>query len=175
MIVVDADESLLARFHAGIYMDAFAARVEPLAAWQRALRGDAPYSLRVQVALEGDEFAGGICFERYPRSGCGLVTYLVVAPGARRRGLGKGLLDGALAQLADARAVFGETEDPSRFLRWGARIVDVPYVQPSLGPGLPRGTGLVLIDFTGRGDRGSARAFAEELYAVTEGRAPEPW
>ena len=82
--------------------------------WQQALRGERPYELTLQLATEGDVLHAGIAYERYPRSGCGLVTYLVVAPEARRHGLGERLLRGAVTALREAGAplVLGEVNDP---------------------------------------------------------------
>lgn len=188
---VAADDPRLARFHAGIYDDAFAAQLEPLAAWQAALRGERPYELTVQLAEQGGALAGGIAFERYPRSGCGLVTYLVVAAGARRQGLGAALLRGAVEALhaRGAPIVLGEVHDPARggdparlarFVRWGARVLEARYVQPALGPGLARDRALVLIALPGAAGLpactpgGPVRAFVEELYAVTEGGPVDP-
>jgi GNAT superfamily N-acetyltransferase len=155
-MIRDATDEELVAFHQGIYWDAFAAQHEPLEVWQRARRGEMPYGFCLRVA--GTD--GGIVFERYPESNCGLLTYMVVAPHARGRGLGKRLVDDALAVLAGTRAVFGEINDPerqtrepveqarqrlARFERWGAKLVDVDYVQPALGPGLKRDTTLRLI------------------------------
>src|SRR5207245_1628718 len=95
---------------------------------------------------------------RYPRSGSGLVTYIVVAPTARERGLGRELLATAVDELhaAGAPAVFGEVNDPrlrasqlERFVRWGARVLDVRYVQPALGRHLARDRGLLLLALAG--------------------------
>jgi Acetyltransferase (GNAT) family len=152
-------------------------------AWQAALRGEAPYQLNVRCVLEGDVIVAGIAYELYPRSQCGLVTYLVVAPDVRGRGLGRSLFEGAAAALyADgARAVFGEVNDPrvhgasaqprlDRFVRWGARVVDVPYVQPALGPGLSRDQGLCLIVLPPIVEVPTQRVtdFVAELYTATE-------
>ena len=186
MTLVDLEgaDPRLARFHAGIYWDAFAAQHEPLDAWRRAI---ASGLLTVQLALEGEVIQGGICFERYPTSGVGFVTYMVVAPHARNRGLGEQLLRGAVDQLGGL--VLGEVNDPrrtgewarlARFQRWGARVLDARYVQPSLGPGLARDRGLVLVAFAGQEplpseiDGAQVRAFVEELYEVTEGGAVDP-
>jgi GNAT superfamily N-acetyltransferase len=173
-----AHERLLDAFYAGIYLDAFAAQREPLDVWKRALRGELPYRQTIRLALAGDRIAGGISYELYPESRCGLVTYNVVAPGARRTGLGRRLLEGATAELfaAGARAVLGEVVDPrrpsrprrpgapddphaepaeaswarlERNQRWGARVLAARYVQPALGPGLSRDRGLVLIALPG--------------------------
>ena len=190
-------EPLLERFHRDLYMSAFAAQSEPLEVWRWALwSGEAPYRLALQLALDGDHILGGIAFELYPRSGCGLVTYVVVAPEARRGGLGKTLRSGAARTLyqGGARAVFGEVNDPrvphayetseeswrrlERYQRWGSRVLDIRYVQPSLGPGLERDRGLVLLRHAGDAPPvphmpgGVVRDFLAEFYAITEDGRP---
>jgi GNAT superfamily N-acetyltransferase len=142
------DREQLARFHAGIYLDAFSAQREPLESW---LAADG-YEFDARLVLDGDEIIAGITYEAYPKSGCGLVTYMVVAPHARERGLGRQLLTYAANDLyaRGARAVFGEVnrdapERIARFVRWGARILDYPYVQPALGEGLDDDHGLHLM------------------------------
>ena len=193
-------EPLLERFHAGLYLGAFAAQAEPLEVWKWALWSDeAPYRMTLQLAVDGDTILGGIAFELYRRSGCGLVTYVVVAPEARRGGLGKTLRSGAARTLYGdgARAVFGEVNDPraphsyetaeeswrrlERYQRWGSRVLDIRYVQPSLGPGLERDRGLVLVRHAGDAPLLAhmpgpvVREFIAEFFAITEeGRAPGP-
>jgi GNAT superfamily N-acetyltransferase len=197
LVDIAADDPRLAAYHGGIYLDEFADQREPLDAWQRALRGDDAYRLWVRLAVDGDAIAGGINYELYPRSRCGLITYMAVAPAARRHGLGKQLQSDAVAALfaAGAHAVFGEVNDPrtttlepadaawrrlARNQRWGARVVATRYVQPALGPGLTRDRGLVLIALAGARplpaelDGAIVRAFVDELYAVTEGGPPDP-
>lgn len=176
MTISDATDAQLAAFHRGIYWDAFAAQHEPLEVWRRALRGELPYRLWVRLAGED----GGIAFERYPATGCGLLTYLVVAPHARGRGVGRLLVEDALAVLHDAPAVYGEVNDPATqqrepalvaarrlamFERWGAQLVDLPYVQPPLAAGLAPDPTLRLIAW---GDRSPALAarFVAELSSV---------
>ena len=173
LVDIGADDARLATFHAGIYMDAFAAHQEPLAVWQRALRGELAYALTVRLAIEDGAIVGGIAFELYPRSRCGLMTYMVVAPAAQRRGLGERLFRGAAGDLRarGARAVLGEVhgeERLRRFAKWGAQVVDVPYVQPSLAPGLPRDPDLVLIA-VGPAERSDVLTFIDELYETCEG------
>jgi GNAT superfamily N-acetyltransferase len=200
------DEPLLDEFHSGIYWDAFAEQQEPVAIWKRALWGGAcPYELTIRIAGRAlrdrtrRELLGGIAFERYPRSGCGLITYMVIAPAARRAGLGRRLQREAARALfaAGAPAVFGEVNDPRRIgegvdepaqdmwrrlernQAWGARVVEVRYVQPALAPGLVRDHGLCLIALAGdqplpptmSGEL--VRSFVDELYAVTEGTPPD--
>ena len=171
--------TLVERFYREVYLPEFAAHREPLEAWQRALAGEAPYRMRLRIEVDGDQIQGGLASELYPRSACGLVTYLVVAPAWRGRGLGRRWLAEAAAELRaeGARAVFGEVDrrEPerlARFRRWGARAVDVPYVQPALGEGLARDRELVLIAL----DEPRAelpgelvRAFLAEFYEATEG------
>jgi len=198
------DAALLAAFHGGAYWQAFAAQHEPLAVWQRALwSDDARYELTIRIAGTAlrdparREIVGGIVFERYPRSGCGLVTYLVVSPPARRQGLGKRLQREAALQLyaAGAPLVLGELNDPRRDSHtgesledkwrriernqaWGARVLEVRYVQPALAPGLARDAGLCLIALAGAQPLPATvpgaivRDFVTELYAITEGGAP---
>lgn len=129
-----AHELLLDAFYRGIYWDAFERQREPLDVWQRALRGELPYRQTIRLALDGGEVVAGIAYEHYPRSGCGLVTYMVVAPSARRGGLGKHLLGEAAAELyaGGAPAVFGEVDDPRRA---HAEPTDAP--RDFLGPGSP--------------------------------------
>jgi GNAT superfamily N-acetyltransferase len=201
-------EALLDEFHRGIYWDAFADQQEPVAVWKRALwGGEAPYELTIRIAGRalGDparrELVGGIAYERYPRSGCGLVTYMVVSPQVRRQGLGRRLQGEAVHALvaAGAPAVFGEVNDPrlagagvdepgdlmwrrlERNQAWGARVVDARYVQPALAAGLARDRGLCLIALTGPTlpplppvlSGAIVRDFIDELYAVTEGITPD--
>jgi len=145
----------------------------------------------VRLVVDGEDVRAGICFERYPRSGCGLVTYMVVAPEVRGQGLGERLLREATQALyaGGAPAVFGEVVMPAgatiarqrieRFQRWGARVAQVRYVQPALGPGLHRDGELMLIVLAGEAPLPAdlpgevVRGFVEELYAVTEGGAPD--
>lgn len=179
-MIVRATDDQLAAFHAGIYWDAFAAQHEPLGVWQRARRGELPYALHVRLALDDEGIAGGICFERYPVTGCGLLTYMVVAPRARGQGIGKALVDDALAVLHDAPAVYGEVNDPetqlrepvdvatkrlAMFERWGARVVAMRYVQPALADGLVPDATLRLIAWRDDSPALAAR-FVDELGAA---------
>jgi len=186
--VAAEDAELLARFYRELYLPEFATQREPLDAWQAALAGDQPYRMFLRLAVDGDDIVGGVTYELYPRSECGLITYVVVAPRARGAGLGKQLVLGpayALSALG-ARYVFGEMNDPrlrggweriERFQRWGCRVVDARYVQPALGPGLQRDRGLLLIAhppyFADGVDGAVLRAFIGELYEVTERCAPD--
>jgi len=102
-----ADEALLDAFYAELYLPAFAHQREPLEAWKRRLWDD-PGGLEVAITVAGEDLsgaprlAGGVVAEHYPRSNTGFLTYLVVAPDARRAGLGRGLLERA-RDARDAR------------------------------------------------------------------------
>lgn len=169
--------ALLAAFE-DLYRRTFtdpAEREDP-AQWPPRLYGDLPapqprMHLLVAVDEPGRNLLGGIAFEYYRDSCCGLLTYLVVAPDWRRRGLGRQLVQGALARLqqeaqahgTSLRGVFAEAEDPDRvgpdgnsmapserlraLLRLGARRIDVPYVQPALEGGDGRCRHLLLLVF----------------------------
>lgn len=111
---------------------------------------------------------GMMIFELYRESGCGLLTYLAVAPHTRGKGLGRRLLRSAIAILSrecqgGLRAIFAETHNPEMIdaaqdtmspharieimQRLGARHVPVTYVQPELRPGDGRSYKLLLITF----------------------------
>ncbi len=115
---------------------------------------------------------GGIVFEYYRRSSTALLSYLVVAPHARRQGAARRLVTAALDRLRqvagrhgrDLRGVFAETEKPETAVdgaarsatlarmealrALGAQWIDVPYVQPALGPGKQPSAGLILLAFS---------------------------
>lgn len=93
-----------------------------------------------------------------------LLSYLAVAPGTRGGGVGGELYDEALRRWREAfdpLVVLAEIEDPDApassadhgdpaararfYLRRGARVLPVPYVQPALAPGLSRVPGMQLL------------------------------
>ncbi len=150
----------------------------------------------VRKAREDLDVLGGIVFEYYRASSTALLSYLVVDPAARRKGVGRGLVERARAVLEetargtgrDLRGVFAETEAPEgsedaavraatvarlEALRaLGGKWIDVPYVQPPLGPERLPGRSLLLLAFpTGSHDalsvdRSTVLGFLEELYAA---------
>ena len=123
--------------------------------------------LHVIVAAERDRRPGessriraGFVCEYYARSGAALGTYLAVAPGVRRHGLARRLVElGRQVLAADAGrpggpgpVLFAETEKPEQsahesraevaarlaaLARLGFLRSELPYVQPPLGPGKP--------------------------------------
>lgn len=192
------DPALLAAFEE-LYRRTFndpAEREDP-AQWPPRLYGDLPppqprMHLLVAVDGPGRHLLGGIAFEYYRDSRCGLFTYLVVAADGRRRGLGRRLVRGALQRLqqdarahgADLRGVFAEAEDPDRvdasdaaampprerqtaLARLGARRIDIPYVQPALEGGDGPCRHLLLLAFhppTGVLAGSMVRDFLHEFY-----------
>jgi GNAT superfamily N-acetyltransferase len=111
--------------------------------------------------------AGFVC-EYYARSGAALGTYLTVAPGVRRRGLARRLVElGRQVLAVDAGqpggpgpVLFAETEKPERsphespadvaarlaaLARLGFLRSELPYVQPPLGRGKPPVDRMVLL------------------------------
>ncbi|MBZ0070580.1 MAG: GNAT family N-acetyltransferase [Gammaproteobacteria bacterium] len=150
---------------------------EDPAQWPLRLYGDLPAPqprMHLLVAVDDaipERPIGGIAFEYYRDSRCGLLTYLVTDPAHRRRGLARRLLDYAIARLhRDAqeygtalRAVFAEAEDPDQvgaydntmpprerlatLARLGARRIDIPYVQPRLEGGSEPCRHLLLLAF----------------------------
>jgi GNAT superfamily N-acetyltransferase len=195
------DAALLAAFHAGLYLEAFADKREELEVWTRRLwDGDAPYDLTIRLAgldlrTAHPDIHGGIVYERYRRSRCGLMTYMVVAREHRKHGLGRRLLREAADSLRDPDGyVFGEVSDPltcepshreeswrrlELFERWGARVVDARYIQPRLDETKDRDRALRLLVFPGAAPlpatvRGDVIAqFLDEFFEITEGRRPD--
>jgi GNAT superfamily N-acetyltransferase len=105
---------------------------------------------------------GGLVFEYYRESSCGLLTYLLVKPSFRKRGLASKLIkkaskilnEDAKVEQSTLNAVFLESKNPKfpdrslkkektdknlSFLRKiGAQKVDIPYIQPQLEGGKGR-------------------------------------
>ncbi|HSP41741.1 MAG TPA: GNAT family N-acetyltransferase [Luteolibacter sp.] len=144
--------------------------------WRRRLMGEEPSPqprTRLIIAVRGDstdggEMLGGLVFEHYRESRCGLLTYLVVAPDQRCQGIARLLLGRATRSLEEEaaahgglQAVFAEAADPAlvgpehdgmssdrrlrALYRLGLRHVRLNYVQPELSGGKGRSRHLMLL------------------------------
>jgi len=178
------DDALLREVYDGLYRTSFP-RVEE----RESLEGLAAGHVIVARADDGT-VEGFAAAEYYPRSHCGLLSYLAVDAAERGRGLSRALFDQAADALhrdaaADGgtlAAIFGEIHDPARIApeddviapwdrqrimhRLGARRVPIAYVQPGLAPGAGRARGLMLVAFGADTlPTQTVRAFLSELYA----------
>ena len=179
--------------------------------WAERLRRSYPAPqprTHVLVARQADGSAatavlGGLVFEYYSASRCGLLTYLVVDPAQRRRGLARCLVNAATdilnqdarQQGASLRGLFAEADDPAQvaadstampprermtaFMRLGARWIDIPYVQPTLVGGSGRCRHLLLLAFAHNGTQPAdiegrvVRDFLYEFYQALGVERPD--
>lgn len=144
--------------------------------WQTPVEPQPPTHLLLALSeLEsGTRVVGGLVFEHYTKSHCGLLTYLVVEPDWRKQGIAKKMVDRAIRTLirqeeesgGELRAVFCETADPRlvsdahtampacermhAILGLGARVLNVDYVQPPLTAGANSCDHLLLLAFDPR-------------------------
>lgn len=141
------------------------------------------------LLLDGGRPVAGMVTEDYLDGRVRLLGYLVVAPAARNAGLGRRLVDELAKTPAGAAPplVLAEIEDPRfhpasdrgdpvarvRFYdRSGARLLPLPYVQPSLRPGSPRVDNLLLITLGTAApsvDGPTVAAFLTEYFEGCEG------
>jgi GNAT superfamily N-acetyltransferase len=118
----------------------------------------------VRIAVEDDEIIAVAVTKDLPGSGAVLVSHVATRPDRRGEGVGselyRTLLETIVAQLQPS-LILGEFAHPdysephpqhgdpvARLRFWGrfdARIIDVPYYQASLGPGLQPVYGLLLL------------------------------
>lgn len=151
---------------------------------------------------EREAVLGGVAFEYYPQSRCGLLTYIAIDPAARGHGLARPLAERALSGLREAAhahgatlaAALAEAERPERLdpadpqavraarrrlailARLGARRLQVGYVQPELPGGDGRADHLMLLrldDDAAQLDTAALRAFLVEFYRALGVEDPE--
>jgi GNAT superfamily N-acetyltransferase len=164
---VDHDQELLGRFHHDVLAASFAPdELEDVATLGRGLRRTGDLEVLASIALDGsDGVLGGVVGEVYVNESVLLLAYLAVRPDLRGCGIGTALMERvallwyarpavrlALAEVHDPRAwsqVAGD--DPARRLRLyerlGARLLAVPFVQPTVGTGRARVPGFLLVAF----------------------------
>ncbi|MFI6759049.1 hypothetical protein ACIBF5_07885 [Micromonospora sp. NPDC050417] len=158
----------------------------------------------VTAAVDGDgRVLGGVVGEWSPTSRVMLLSYLAVAADARGGGVGRFLYTGAVESwparhhpclvLAEVESPAGHSGseaygDPLARLRFygrhGARLLELPYFQPALAPGLSRVPDLLLLvlhldtEFHGAGGADTVageplRQFMVEYFESTEGAVPD--
>jgi GNAT superfamily N-acetyltransferase len=139
---------------------------------------------------------GGLIADWYATSRCIHLIYLIVDPGSRKKGLGRKLITDGVAWMkewikneraTEIRNVFFESNIPWKtkkendnfdavtrltiFSNLGARLIDIPYVQPALDPAKKSVDNLFLLSFTrfnALGDTiapGEILAFLYDLYS----------
>ncbi|RUS22399.1 hypothetical protein BC937DRAFT_89447 [Endogone sp. FLAS-F59071] len=164
--------ALLAKFYDELMVPNFGqfeSELEPVAVWIKQFEDkeeESLYTLHVILILDQDPFKlddhskanifGGVCCEYYPKSNCGLMTYIAVSSAAKSSGLSKVLVSHVLTSLnaestscdhAGCSAIYLETNndhvDASKDVmlpatrrkvlhKLGFRILKFEYVQPRL-------------------------------------------
>lgn len=163
----EPDLGLLERLHRDVLVPSFSVdELDSVEVMARGLRGGGPTQVLALAALGRDGSALGVVVgEVYNREHVLLLAYLAVRPGLRGRGIGTALLANAGAAWyanSDVRLAVGEAHDPRRwpqvegedalsrlrfYGRFGARVLDLPFVQPALGSGRARIGGFLLLVF----------------------------
>jgi hypothetical protein len=152
--------ALCVDFFERVYRPAFPRRdeTENPDDWLPLLESDPPPpapTLHVIVARQGIEIVAGILIEYFRASRSALVTYLAVAPSARRSGMARRLLLDAIGRVTNDNGgvrplVYAEVERPEAQINeadrrvavqraaiiaaLGGRRVCTTYIQPRLGP-----------------------------------------
>jgi GNAT superfamily N-acetyltransferase len=164
---VDHDDELVGRFHRDVLAVSFSAdELDDAEIMARGLRGEDGTQVLASVALGGDgAVLGGAVAEVYAEEGVLLLAYLAVRPDVRGHGIGTAVMEHVAPRWyahPAVRLAIGEVHDPRRwsdvagedpvsrlrlFERLGARVLDVPFVQPALAEGKPRVPGFLLLAF----------------------------
>ncbi|KAL6046702.1 hypothetical protein QOT17_022077 [Balamuthia mandrillaris] len=165
----DLRQSLLTRFYDEFLPTyfPFEDELEPVEVWEEMMDPDYKDSVfHVVVAFDQEdrelkEILGGCVFEYGRESDCGLISYFVVSPMCRGKGLGRLLIERSVEIThADARAaglkggcpaIFAETNDPTKvkaeedtvppevrvrmLQRIGFKRLEMEFVQPPLQEG----------------------------------------
>lgn len=177
------DERLLYEFYENVYKPAFPIETqrEDPSVWIGRLWGsdseDTTFELHALIIGKNIRdpsrriIYGGSLFEYYGESRSGLLTYMVVVPEARGKGLGTLLYTKTMDILrniaairgVDLSAIYGEVENPLRttpsdvmdtwdrlriIQKWGGSVLDIEYIQPALMPGQGSNRDLLLLHFS---------------------------
>jgi GNAT superfamily N-acetyltransferase len=191
-----ADAGVLRRLYRDVLVEAFSSdELDDVETMEDGLRGEGETNVLASVALRRDGSAiGGIVGDLFAVERVLLVSYLAVRPNLQGRGIGHALVKHALpkwqakhgvdvvvAEVHDPRRWRSPAENAERRLRFfervGARVLDVPFVQPALRPSDDRVQGFLLLalDVGSKVDLPSEliAGFVERYYEVAEG-AREP-
>ncbi len=145
------------------------------------------------VAMRDGLPVGGAFGERHLPTGIVLLSYLAVVADQRGLRIGERLLSRATQawSLPGTAAILAEVEDPLHhkdvghgdplarrrfYARAGARIVPISYFQPSLRPGSPRVTGMLLLSLVREQrtlDAAKLLTFLEDYVTLCEGQLSE--
>ena len=179
------------RVYDGVLRPSFGA--DELPSIEAVTGGDGDKANRLLVVAVDDEVSIGAALYSEDGSGVGKLDYLAARPGVRSRGVGSVLME-RLASVWSGRpvvAVLGEVHDPRfhaegpdeqpsarlRFYqRWGARLLDVPWVQPRLSPAGARVHHMLLVDVLPGPERALSSAtlarWVDGYYRAAEGAVP---
>lgn len=182
----DLSGERLADFYREILQPAFRAEeLVPLDRFVSSLLDHGGTAHGLVATDDEDRLVGGLIAEWYAPCRVALGSYVVVRPDLRGRGIGTTLLRSALEDLGrrlEPLLFLGEVEDPRQYhdqtygdpvarLRLysalGARILDAPYLQPSLTEGASRVRGLFLMAFPPSAIAGRTRLTDEQARAAT--------
>ncbi|KAI3656646.1 hypothetical protein MP638_007420, partial [Amoeboaphelidium occidentale] len=97
MVIKDlnsSDHHLLELFYKDLLEPAFGMfrdELEPLNVFQAALQHEtaSEYKLHVSVVMNDDQLLAGCSYELYPKSNCGLITYISVKKEFQGKGYGR--------------------------------------------------------------------------------------
>ena len=161
------EPGLLDRFHRDVLATSFSSdELEDAATLARGLSGDDGPEVLVSVALDKDDAVlGGVVGEIYASERVLLLAYLAVRRDLRSTGIGTALMERVAARWYArpvVRLAVAEVHDPRRwprlagddpgrrlrlYGRLGARVLGVPFIQPTVGAGRRRVPGLLLLAF----------------------------
>jgi GNAT superfamily N-acetyltransferase len=159
----------LLRFYREILVPNF--RPDEMFAEDMFMTAQSSEAVRTILAWDNkNNLVGGLTGHWYSVCRVFLVDYLVVHPEFRDRGIGSTLLRHGSERWSRELApvlILGEVEDPRRYsdtgfgdpslrfrfyCRLGARVLQLPYFQPALGPSGSRVRGLLLMVFLAQPD-----------------------
>ena len=160
----------IGEFYASIYVNNFAPderdSIDDLI--ERTINLKSENHHDIVLAYQNGELAGGVVFDWFKKSNCGMIEYIVVDSKYRGMRIAKRLVSVATAYMTHyagnkrLNGIFIEIEDPEKFEQLDAQAaldnyrrlqlwsrskynrVDINYIQPALGEGLSKLDNLML-------------------------------